>query len=47
MSIDMWSIGVLLYELITNNFPFKGVSEGDQIFSILRYLGMPDKYASE
>jgi serine/threonine protein kinase/tetratricopeptide (TPR) repeat protein len=38
---EVWSLGVVFYELLTGQLPFKGPSEGELIFSIIN--NMPEK----
>merc|ERR1712118_579643 len=40
-SLDMWSIGCIFAELITNTTLFRGDSEIDQLFKIFYSLGTP------
>lgn len=40
-SIDIWSIGCILYELMTNTVLFPGDSEIDQLYCIFDRLGTP------
>jgi serine/threonine protein kinase len=38
---DMWSLGCIFYEMLTNNALFCGDSEIDQIFKVFHILGTP------
>lgn len=40
-SIDMWSVGCMMYCMATGEHMFKGDSEIDQLFRIFRLLGTP------
>jgi serine/threonine protein kinase len=39
--VDMWSIGVVLVELLTGTSPFSGRSEVETMIKIFRLLGTP------
>lgn len=41
LNIDLFSVGVIFYELITGKLPFKGNSEGQQLIEIFKNLGPP------
>ncbi len=37
--VDIWSIGVLAYEVLTSKPLFPGESDLDQLYLIINYLG--------
>ena len=39
---DMWSLGCIFYEMLTNQPLFAGDSEIDQLFKIFHILGTPN-----
>lgn len=41
-TVDMWSIGVMLIELLTGDCPFPGRSDDEQLREIFQSLGVPD-----
>ena len=43
-SIDIWSTGCILFELITRTPMFPGYAEGLQILEQAQIKGMPDQY---
>ncbi|KAF7232853.1 hypothetical protein EG68_10829 [Paragonimus skrjabini miyazakii] len=43
-SIDVWSFGCILYEMITGKVLFPGDSEIDELFLIFRMLGTPNDH---
>jgi len=43
MTVDVWSIGCILAEMVTCRSLFQGDSEIDQLFRIFRTLGTPDE----
>lgn len=42
-SVDLWSLGCIFAEILTNKTLFPGDSEIDQIYRIFRTLGTPDE----
>lgn len=38
--VDIWSIGVLTYEVLTSKPLFPGESDLDQLYLIINYLGL-------
>lgn len=45
---DWWSFGVLMYEMLTGNLPFRGVTRQDTMNQILKSkLGMPENLSPE
>ncbi len=38
-AIDIWAAGCILAELVIQDAPFRGRSEGDQLFAIFRTMG--------
>lgn len=43
-SIDIWSIGCILFELLLKTPMFPGVTEGGQILEIQAIIGPPSEY---
>jgi serine/threonine protein kinase len=41
--IDMWSVGCILVELMTNNYLFAGANEAEQLDLIFRVFGTPSE----
>lgn len=41
LSIDMWSLGVALFEFLFKKLPFKGNTEGHHLIMIIKGLGVP------
>lgn len=41
--IDMWSVGCILIELITNNYLFAGANDAEQLDLIFRVFGTPSE----
>ena len=35
-AVDMWAVGVLIYELLSGEHPFKGTSSAEMLASILQ-----------
>merc|ERR1739848_406214 len=42
--VDIWSLGCIFYEMLTNNPLFPGDSEIDQLFKIFHILGTPNTH---
>lgn len=43
LNIDVFSVGVMFYELVMQRLPFKGRSEGQQLIEIFKNLGCPTR----
>jgi len=41
LNIDVWSLGVMLFETCVHRNPFNGKTEGLQLFDIIEKLGSP------
>ena len=41
--MDMWSLGIILVELLTGNPMFNGASENDQLWKYMEVFGVPPK----
>jgi serine/threonine protein kinase len=41
--IDMWSVGCILIEMVTNNYLFAGANEAEQLDLIFRIFGTPSE----
>lgn len=47
-AIDLWSYGILIYEIITGEAPFKGDSPKGILKSVLNNtISMPDKFSED
>ena len=40
-SIDLWSVGCIIFEMLTGEHLFKGNSEIDMLFKIFSFKGTP------
>lgn len=47
ISIDVWSLGVMLYEFVFDSLPFRGKTEGQQLVEIFKCVGVPEKKVFE
>ena len=41
--VDLWSIGVILYEMLNKSYMFTGDCEIDQLYKIFQVLGTPNE----
>ena len=42
-SIDLWSAGVIIFEMLTGQYMFQGNSEIDMLFKIFHLKGTPQQ----
>ena len=40
-AVDMWSIGIIIFEMLTGELPFPGTTEMEYLLSIFRQKGSP------
>ena len=45
--VDMWSIGIVIYEMLTGQLPFQGTSEIEYLLNIFRIKGTPVEKANK